>query len=150
MKVKRQAKILEIIRSRSVETQDELIGALQESGFRATQATVSRDIKELRLIKIQDGKGRYCYAVMNADGDRVPAKFLSLFRDAVSSIDCAGNLVVVKCFSGMAQAACAAMDSLQWDTVVGTLAGEDTFVCIVRTPEAAVELVDELKKLQNG
>ncbi len=150
MKVKRQSKILEIIRTRSVETQDELIRALEESGYRATQATVSRDIKELRLIKILDGKGRYCYATMKAENEQIPTKFLSIFQDAVSSIDYAGNLVVVKCMSGMAQAACAAMDSLQWDSVVGTLAGEDTFVCIVRTNEAAVELVEELKKLQRG
>ncbi len=150
MKIKRQAKILEIIEQRSIETQDELIRALEETGFRATQATVSRDIKELRLIKILDSDGKYCYAAMNEKADPVPTKFLSIFEDAVQSIDFAGNLVVVKCMSGMAQAACAAMDSLHWDAVVGTLAGEDTFVCITRTNENAVELVEELKKLQRG
>ncbi len=150
MKIKRQAKILEIIQQRSVETQDELIRALEENGFRATQATVSRDIKELRLIKILDSEGKYCYAAMSEKSDPVPVKFLSIFQDAVQSIDFAGNLVVVKCMSGMAQAACAAMDSMHWETVVGTLAGEDTFVCIVRTNEDAVELVEELKKLQRG
>ncbi len=150
MKVKRQAKILEIIEARSIETQDELIRALEESGFRATQATVSRDIKELRLIKILDGEGRYCYAVMKAKAEQASTKFISIFQDAVSSIDYACNLVVVKCLSGMAQAACAAMDSLGWESVIGTLAGEDTFVCITRTPESAAELVEELKKLQQG
>lgn len=150
MKVKRQAKILEIIGARSIETQDELIRALEESGFRATQATVSRDIKELRLIKILDGEGRYSYSVMKAKSEQAPTKFISIFQDAVSHIDYAGNLVVVKCLSGMAQAACAAMDSLQWESVIGTLAGEDTFVCITRTPESAAELVDQLKKLQQG
>ena len=148
MKVKRQAKILEIIQNRSIETQDELIRALEESGYRATQATVSRDIKELRLIKILDGEGRYCYSAMKAGGEQVPSKFMSIFQDAVVSIDHACNLVVVKCLSGMAQAACAAMDSLQWESVVGTLAGEDTFVCITRSTESAVELVEELKKLR--
>lgn len=150
MKVKRQTKILEIIQNRSIETQDDLIRALEESGYSATQATVSRDIKELRLIKMLDSNGKYSYAVMKADGERVPTKFLSIFQDAVSSIDFAGNLVVVKCLSGMAQAACAAMDSMQWESVVGTLAGEDTFVCITRTNENAAELVEELKKLQRG
>ena len=150
MKVKRQAKILEIIQARSIETQDELIRALQESGYNATQATVSRDIKELRLIKILNGDGQYCYSVMKAEGAQVATKFMSIFQDAVVNIDFAGNLVVVKCMSGMAQAACAAMDSLQWESVVGTLAGEDTFVCITRTPESAAELVEELKKLQRG
>lgn len=150
MKVKRQAKILEIIQSCSIETQDELIRALEKCGYRATQATVSRDIKELRLIKILDGSGKYCYSAMKSGGEQVSTKFMSIFQDAVSSIDFAGNLVVVKCLSGMAQAACAAMDSLQWESVVGTLAGEDTFVCITRTNEDAVELVEELKKLQRG
>ena len=150
MKVKRQTKILEIIQCRSIETQDELIRALEESGYRATQATVSRDIKELRLIKMLDGNGKYSYSVMKAGGEQVPTKFLSIFQDAVSNIDFAGNLVVVKCLSGMAQAACAAMDSMQWDSVVGTLAGEDTFVCITRTNESAAQLVEELKKLQRG
>ena len=87
---------------------------------------------------------------MKAGGEQVPTKFMSIFQDAVSNIDFAGNLVVVKCLSGMAQAACAAMDSMKWDSVVGTLAGEDTFVCITRTNESAVELVEELKKLQRG
>ncbi|MBR5540677.1 MAG: arginine repressor [Clostridia bacterium] len=150
MKVKRQAKILEIIQSRSIETQDELIRALEEAGYRATQATVSRDIKELRLIKILNGDGKYCYSVMKVGGEQAPTKFMSIFHDAVSSIDFAGNLVVVKCLSGMAQAACAAMDSLQWESVVGTLAGEDTFVCITRTNECAVELAEQLKELQRG
>ena len=150
MKIKRQAKILEIIEERSIETQDELIRALEENGFRATQATVSRDIKELRLIKTLNGDDKYCYAVMTEKTETVPTKFLSIFQDAVENIDFAGNLVVVKCLSGMAQAACAAMDSLRWESVVGTLAGEDTFVCITRTNESAIELVEELKKLQRG
>ena len=150
MKIKRQAKILEIIQDCSIETQDELIRALEESGYSATQATVSRDIKELRLIKILDGNGKYCYSVMKAESEQVSGKFMSIFQDAVSSIDFAGNLVVVKCLSGMAQAACAAMDSLQWESIVGTLAGEDPFVCITRTNESAVQLVEELKKLKRG
>lgn len=148
MKTKRQAKILEIIEDRSIETQDELIRALEEAGYRATQATVSRDIKELRLIKILDGSGRYCYSVMKHKNEHSPAKFMSIFQEAVSHIDFAGNMVVVKCLPGMAPAACAAMDSLHLESVVGTLAGDDTFLCIVRTPEAAVELVEELKKLR--
>lgn len=150
MKVRRQAKILEIIENRSIETQDELIRALEESGYRATQATVSRDIKELRLVKHLDSNGKYCYSVMKAKNDQIPVKFMSLFEDTVHSIDFAGNIVVVKCLSGMAQAACAAMDSLHWDSVVGTLAGEDTFICVTRTAESAAELVEELKKLKRG
>lgn len=148
MKVKRQSKILEIIKSRVIETQDDLIAALEESGFPVTQATVSRDIKELRLIKTLDRDGSYRYAAVKPDSEHISGKFHSIFQDAVRSIDFAGNLVVVKCISGMAQAACAAMDSLHFDSVVGTLGGDDTFVCITKNSEDAIGLVEELKKLQ--
>lgn len=148
MKTKRQSRILEIIQSRRIETQDELIGALRESGFPITQATVSRDIKELRLVKTLDNSGAYRYAVAAPEKAHISSRFNSIFQDAVRHVDFAGNLVVVKCISGMAQAACAALDSLHWDTVIGTLAGDDTFVCIAKTQESAVTLVEELKKLQ--
>jgi transcriptional regulator of arginine metabolism len=148
MKTKRQSKILEIIQTRQVETQEDLMRALQECGFPVTQATVSRDIKELRLIKVQDGEGVYRYSVVNQESKHISSKFSTLFHDAVMSIDYACNLVVVKCHAGMAQAACAAMDSLHWPTVIGTLAGDDTFVCITKTAENAVVLVEELKKWQ--
>lgn len=148
MKTKRQSRILEIIQSRRIETQDELMQALQESGFSVTQGTVSRDIKELRLIKTLDNSGAYCYAVPSPEKAQISSRFHSIFHDAVRSVDFAGNLVVVKCIPGMANAACAAMDSLHWDTVVGTLSGDDTFVCITKTQENAIDLVGELKKLQ--
>ena len=148
MKTKRQSKILEIIQARKVETQEDLMYALQECGFSVTQATVSRDIKELRLIKVQDGDGVSHYASVRRENVPISTKFDAIFRDAVHSIDYAGNLVVVKCHAGMAQAACAAMDSLHWPSVIGTLAGDDTFVCITKTPESAVALTEELKKWQ--
>ncbi len=148
MKTARQSRILEIIQSRRIETQDELIGALQESGFPVTQATVSRDIKELRLVKALDGKGVYRYTVAVAEKAQISSRFPSIFQETVRHVDYAGNLVVVKCMSGMASAACAAMDSLHWETVIGTLAGDDTFVCITKTQENAIQLVEELKKLQ--
>lgn len=148
MKTKRQSKILEIIQNRKVETQEDLMNALQECGFSVTQATVSRDIKELRLIKAQDGDGVSHYAVVRRENTPISTKFSAIFHDAVHSIDYACNLVVVKCHAGMAQAACAAMDSLHWPSVIGTLAGDDTFVCITKTPENAAALADELKKWQ--
>ncbi len=148
MKVKRQSKILEIIKSQAIETQDDLIAALEKSGFAVTQATVSRDIKELRLIKTLDHNGSYRYTAVKADNEHISGKFHSIFQDAVRSIDFAGNLVVVKCLSGMAQAACAAMDALHFDSVVGTLGGDDTFVCITKNSEDAIGLVEELQKLQ--
>lgn len=148
MKTKRQSKILEIIQNRRVETQEELMVALQDCGFSVTQATVSRDIKELRLIKVQDSDGAYRYSVVRQDSKHISSKFSSLFQDAVVSVDDACNLVVVKCHAGMAQAACAAMDSLHWPTVIGTLAGDDTFVCITKSAEQAQVLAEELKKRQ--
>ena len=147
VKTKRHAKILEIISSYAVDTQEELLGHLKKAGFDVTQATVSRDIKELRLIKTLGSDGRYRYSTMKQEADGISSKFHSLFSDAVLHIDFAGNIVVIKCHSGMAQAACAAMDSLHWDAVVGTLAGEDTFICLTKDKSQAEGLVTELKKL---
>ena len=110
VKTKRHAKILEIISSYAVDTQEELLGHLKKAGFDVTQATVSRDIKELRLIKTLGSDGRYRYSTMKQEADGISSKFHSLFSDAVLHIDFAGNIVVIKCHSGMAQAACAAMD----------------------------------------
>lgn len=124
VKTKRHAKILEIISSYAVDTQEELLGHLKKAGFDVTQATVSRDIKELRLIKTLGSDGRYRYSTMKQEADGISSKFHSLFSDAVLHIDFAGNIVVIKCHSGMAQAACAAMDSLHWDAVVGTWRGK--------------------------
>lgn len=149
MKTKRHAKILEIIQAHSVETQDELLHWLREGGFAVTQATVSRDIKELRLIKTLGSDGRYRYSTVRQENENMSAKFHSLFADAVLHINYAGNIVVLKCLPGMAQAACAAMDAMHWDTVVGTLAGDDTFLCIVKDEDQAIALTTELKKLLN-
>ncbi len=146
MKAKRQSKILEIIQNRQIETQEDLMRALQDEGYPVTQATVSRDIKELRLIKVQDGEGVYRYSVVRQESRPISTKFSTIFHDSVVSIDDACNLVVVKCHAGMAGAACAALDSLHWPTVIGTLAGDDTFVCITKTSEQAAMLVEELKK----
>ena len=147
MKTKRQSKILEIIETRAVETQEELMGVLQEQGFPVTQATISRDIKELRLVKVQDRNGAYRYAASRQENKPIASKYNTIFRDSLVSIDDACNLVVVKCHAGMAQAACAAVDALQWPLVIGTLAGDDTFVCITKSHEQAVQLMEELKKL---
>ena len=124
MKAKRHAKILELINSRPIDTQDELLGLLRESGFSVTQATVSRDIKELRLVKTLTPDGKYHYAA-HADlpKSEMSNKFLLIFSESVKEIDSAGNMLVIKCFTGMANAVCAALDTLHWSGVVGTLAG---------------------------
>lgn len=147
MKTKRHAKILEIIRREAVDTQEELLRQLRLSGFDVTQATVSRDIKELRLIKVLGRDGVYRYSVADRQEKDNADQFYSLFSQSVTGVDFALNIVVVKCRVGMAQAVCAAMDSLHWNNVIATLAGDDTFICITKTEEHAVGLTVELKKL---
>ncbi len=147
MKTKRHTKILEIVRDRAVETQEDLMELLRHEGFQVTQATVSRDIKELRLVKTLGADGTYHYAPAKAESVTISGQFYSLFSDTVQSVDYAGNIVVVRCLSGMAQAVCASMDSMHWKDVVGTLAGDDTMICIVKDESRAVGLVTELKKL---
>ncbi|MBQ6706732.1 MAG: arginine repressor [Clostridia bacterium] len=147
MKVKRQAKILEIIQRQPVDTQEELQNLLKDEGFHVTQATVSRDIKEMRLIKMLDPNGRYRYSVERREGMQISSKFHSLFADAVLTVQFAGNIVVIKCLNGMAQAVCAAMDALHWDGLIGTLAGDDTFIGVAASEQKAMELTEELKKL---
>ena len=149
MKTRRHAKILEIINSHNVETQEDLQALLSASGYHVTQATVSRDIKELRLVKTPSQTGGYHYTTAKSGAEHISAKFHSIFASSVVSVRYAQNIVVVQCLPGMAQAACAAMDSLHWDQVIGTLAGDDTFICVVTNQQDAEELVLELKKMMS-
>lgn len=138
MKAARHAKILELISAFQIETQEELLLALRDAGFAVTQATISRDIKELQLVKQMGKNGRYCYTAGASAGAGEPARDLqSIFSHAILKVDYAGNTVVIKCRSGMAQAACAALDSRQIEGVVGTLAGEDTIFVLVRNETQA-------------
>ncbi len=148
MKSKRHAKILEIIADHAVETQEELQRLLNESGFSVTQATVSRDIKELRLVKAQSGTGGYRYTTGAAsDLSDMSFRFHAIFSESVKSIDRAMNIVVIKCYTGMANAACAALDSIHWSGLVGTIAGDDTIFSLTRDEETAEELMNQLKAL---
>ncbi|MBR6408096.1 MAG: arginine repressor [Clostridia bacterium] len=147
MKTRRQAKILELIMMQPIETQEEMLIRLRECGFDVTQATVSRDIKELRLVKTLTSDGKYHYSVGHSDLNSMASKFHTIFTDSVLSVDYALNTIVVKCFPGMAQAACAALDSIQWDGVVGTLAGDDTIFIITRSESHSVQLTTDLKKI---
>lgn len=148
MKAKRQETLLEIIQRERIDTQEELTNALREAGFSVTQATVSRDIKELRLIKTLGEDGRYHYAaVKSAATKEVSSKLHTLFRDAVRSVDYACNMVVVKCLAGTAGAVCAALDSMELPSIVGTLAGDDTIMIVARTETEAMRLSHTLKDL---
>ena len=146
IKEQRQQAILNIIRQSEVDTQAELLERLSAENFDATQATLSRDIRALGLVKVRNHAGRTHYAEAAPSAAGV-TKFHALFADAAEKVDFAGNVVVVKCAAGMANAVCAAMDSLQWESVVGTLAGDDTIFCVIRTPDEAKKLADQLKAM---
>ena len=150
MKVRRHAKILEIIEQYDIDTQEELLQRLKEAGFEATQATISRDIKALRLVKTLSSNGNYCYKVHAREDANMSSKFYSIFQESVVHVDCAGNIVCIKCLTGMANAVCAMLDSMHWQGVVGTLAGDDTIFVLLRTPQNAAGLLTELKNLTNG
>lgn len=150
MKAKRQEAILNIIQNRRVDTQEELTNALREAGFAVTQATVSRDIKELRLVKTLGEDGRYHYtAVKSSRAGETSVRLQTLFRDAVSHVDHAGNIVVIKTLSGTAGAVCTAIDSKQLPSIVGSLAGDDTIILVVRTEADAARLTTRLRELSN-
>ena len=148
MKSNRQEKIIQLITENAIETQEEILVYLREHGFDVTQATVSRDIKQLKLIKTQTNDGRYKYSVSsNNSRENISSKFVSLFSETVTGIDYANNIVVVKCYVGMANAACAAFDAMKFDGVVGSLSGDDTIFIAMRSEELAKELTVELKKI---
>lgn len=148
MKSRRHAKILELIAEKPIDTQEELLRQLNSAGFTVTQATVSRDIKELRLVKKLASNGQYRYATgHNDDKYNISFKFHAIFTESVNHVDHAQNIVVLKCYTGMASAACAAMDSMEWQGVVGTLAGDDTILIVMRDESSAIDLVKQLKNL---
>lgn len=150
MKSQRQAKIIEIISTRNVETQEQLLAALQKEGFRGTQATISRDIKELRIVKELTSMGTYRYA---APSNEVAGSFTSrlntIFRECVVSFDYAQNIIVIRTLPGLASAAGSAIDAMSLSTVVGTLAGDDTVMVVMRDNNAAAAFCGEIKNLIN-
>lgn len=146
MKIERQTKILELIKENDIETQSELLEKLNAEGFSATQATVSRDIKELRLVKVPSSNGAYKYASENVSEDESQSHSY-LFSTAVTNIDYAHALVVIKTKVGMAQAVCAALDSTNRAGIIGTIAGDDTIFVATRSDSASSGLVSDLKKL---
>lgn len=147
MKYSRHTKILEIIDNHEIETQEELAVNLKECGFNVTQATVSRDIKELRLLKVLTKDGRYKYATIKQQESGISDRFVKLFRDSVMSIDSAENIIVIKTLPGAANAAAAALDALDLKELVGTLAGDDTIFLLVRNKDAIPDTIEIFKKM---
>ncbi len=147
MKTRRQAKILDLIRQKDVETQEELLAYLEQEGFQVTQATVSRDIRELKLTKIAMNNGRQKYAVLADVDTGMMEKYARVLREGFVSIDMAQNIVVIKTVSGMAGAVCAAVDAMNMTEVVGSIAGDDTILCVIRSTEDAVKIMKRLRKI---
>lgn len=147
MKTRRQAKILELIQQNNVETQEELSAYLEREGYQVTQATVSRDIRELKLTKIATDNGRQKYAVIVDADIGMLEKYARVLREGYVSMDIAQNILVIKTVSGMASAVCAAIDAMKMNEVVGSIAGDDTLICIIRTNDDAVMTMKKLRKL---
>ena len=148
MKSQRQAKILEIISTRNVETQEQLLAALQKEGFRGTQATISRDIKELRIVKELTNMGTYRYtASSNEMTGTFSSKMNTIFRECVVGYDYAQNIIVIRTLPGLASAAGSAIDAMNLSLVVGTLAGDDTVMVVMRDNNAAAAFCGEIKNL---
>jgi transcriptional regulator of arginine metabolism len=147
MKYSRHAKILEIIEKNSIETQDELADILKNGGMDVTQATVSRDIKELRLTKVMTDDGRYKYASLSHSENPITNKLLTIFTESFISCDYGNNIVVVKTLPGMAQAAASAIDSLKMTEIIGTIAGDDTIMIVCRAEKIAYDIVNKFNKM---
>lgn len=148
MKTQRQAKIMEIISTRDIETQEQLLEALQEAGFNSTQATISRDIKELRVVKELTSFGTYRYTTSARGGNHTfSARLNTIFRECILSIDYAQNLIVIKTMPGLASAAASAIDGMNMSVVLGTLAGDDTVMIVMRDHNAAAAFCGEIRNL---
>ena len=147
MKDKRQSKILELIRNNDIETQEELQAYLVKNGFAVTQATVSRDIREMKLTKIATNAGKQKYVVLNDTVEDLSKKYVRVLQDGFVSMDMAQNILVIKTVSGMAGAVCAAIDAMNIDEIVGSIAGDDTIMCAIRTTEDTVQIMKKLRRI---
>lgn len=147
MKRSRHGKIVELIESYDIETQDELAERLRDAGYQVTQATISRDIRELQLSKIPTGEGKQKYVVLKQDDRHMGDKYIRVLRDGFVSMDMAQNILVIKTVSGMAMAVAAAVDAMKLKEIVGSIAGDDTIMMAVRTVEDTEIVMDKLHKM---
>lgn len=150
MKTQRHAKILEIISTRDIETQEQLLQILQNEGYTSTQATISRDIKELHIVKELTSFGTYRYTTASKDlSGTFSSRLNTIFKECITSFDCAQNIVVIKTIPGLASAAASAIDAMDMSVVVGTLAGDDTVFIVMRDTASAATFCSEIKDLLN-
>ncbi len=147
MKTSRQSKIIDIIQKYDVETQEELSEYLVKEGYSVTQATVSRDIRELKLTKISMNNGRQKYAVLSDTSEDLSDKYVRVLKEGFVSMEMAQNILVIKTVSGMAGAVCAAIDAMKINEIVGSIAGDDTIMCAIRTVDETLALMKKIKKI---
>lgn len=147
MKINRHAKIYELINKYNIETQEELADLLNQEGYKVTQATVSRDIRDLKLTKVQTNEGRQKYAALKTTQSELAEKYARILKDGFVSMDVAMNILVIKTVSGMAMAVAAAIDEIGWTEIVGCIAGDDTIMCAIRTLEDVSVVMDKLSKV---
>ncbi len=147
MKVSRHAKIIELITQNDIETQEELAEHLTKAGFKVTQATVSRDIRDLRLTKVSVDGSRQKYVVLKPEENEMNENYIRVLRDGYVSMDMAQNILVIKTVSGMAMAVAVAVDAMKWKEVVGCIAGDDTIMCAVRSVQETVDVMDKIRKI---
>ena len=147
MKTIRQTKILELIKKNDIETQEELQSYLEREGFMVTQATVSRDIRDMKLTKISTNGGKQKYIALNEKSEDLSEKYVRVLKDGFVSMDMAQNILVIKTVSGMAGAVCASIDAMNIREIVGSSAGDDTIMCAIRTTEDTVQIMKKLRKI---
>lgn len=147
MKTVRQVAILDIIEKQEIETQEELASALNARGIRVTQATVSRDIKELRLLKVLTPSGKYKYATGDQADNNLTDRFIRMLAESLLSVSSVNNLIVVKTLSGSANVAAEALDSMHWPEVLGTLAGDNTVLLIIRSNEETITVTSRIREM---
>lgn len=147
MKISRHTKIVDLIGKYDIETQEELVERLNQEGYRVTQATVSRDIRELGLTKISTANGRQKYAMMRNQSTGMNEKYLRVLKDGFVSMDMAQNILVVKTVSGMAMAVAAAIDAMNWAEVAGCIAGDDTIMCAIHSVDDTVTVMDKIRRI---
>lgn len=150
MKKSRHGKIVELIESYDIETQDELAEHLRDAGFQVTQATVSRDIRELKLSKVPTGEGKQKYVVLKQDDRHMGDKYIRVLRDGFVSMDMAQNILVMKTVAGMAMAVAAAVDAMKFKEIVGSIAGDDTIMMAVRTVEDTECVMEKIRNMLEG
>ena len=150
MKLARHSQIIRLIQEQDIETQEELAEKLNQAGYKVTQATVSRDIRELKLSKVTRPDGRSRYALLENPGQELRKKYIRVLKDAFVSMDMAQNLLVIKAVAGMAMAAAAALDDMHLPEVVGCIAGDNTIMCAIHNADEAVQVMDKIRRMMES